>query len=153
MNNSYEKFMRIAIEKAAQSGVDVPVGAVLVYENQIIAAAANTKELSGNPLNHAEKVVIEKGIEKIGDFRGKRVQLYVTLEPCPMCAAAIIYSRIEEVYFGAYDSLYGAFGSVINMEKIMNSKIKIVGGLLEEDSSNLLRDYFRKIRDEKDRKS
>lgn len=146
MNNEY--FMTLAIKEAINSKKDLPIGAILVMDNEIIASASNTKERSSNPLNHAEKIVIEEGLKKLGDFREKNIKLYVTLEPCPMCASAIILSRIKEVYFGAYDLLYGAFGSKINMAQIMNSKIKIQGGILENKCSSILKNYFKQLREE-----
>lgn len=146
MNN--EQFMTLALKEASTSQNDLPIGAVLVCDDRVIAAASNQKERTSNPLNHAEKIVIEEGLKKIGDFRGKNIKLYVTLEPCPMCAAAIILSRINEVYFGAYDLLYGAFGSKINMSQIMNSKIKIQGGILEDECSKILKNYFKQLREE-----
>lgn len=146
MNN--EQFMTLALKEASTSQNDLPIGAVLVCDDRVIAAASNQKERTSNPLNHAEKIVIEEGLKKLGDFRGKNIKLYVTLEPCPMCAAAIILSRINEVYFGAYDLLYGAFGSKINMSQIMNSKIKIQGGILENECSKILTNYFKQLREE-----
>lgn len=146
MNN--EQFMTLALKEASTSQNDLPIGAVLVCDDRVIAAASNQKERTSNPLNHAEKIVIEEGLKKLGDFRGKNIKLYVTLEPCPMCAAAIILSRINEVYFGAYDLLYGAFGSKINMSRIMNSKIKIQGGILENECSKILTNYFKQLREE-----
>ena len=146
MNN--EQFMTLALKEASTSQNDLPIGAVLVCDDRVIAAASNQKERTSNPLNHAEKIVIEEGLKKLGDFRGKNIKLYVTLEPCPMCAAAIILSRINEVYFGAYDLLYGAFGSKINMSQIMNSKIKIQGGILEDECSKILKNYFKQLREE-----
>ena len=101
MNN--EQFMTLALKEASTSQNDLPIGAVLVCDDRVIAAASNQKERTSNPLNHAEKIVIEEGLKKLGDFRVKNIKLYVTLEPCPMCAAAIILRRINEVYFGAYD--------------------------------------------------
>ena len=151
MNN--EQFMTLALKEASTSQNDLPIGAVLVCDGRVIAAASNQKERTSNPLNHAEKIVIEEGLKKIGDFRGKNIKLYVTLEPCPMCAAAIILSRIKEVYFGAYDLLYGAFGSKINMSQIMNSKIKIQGGILEDECSKILKNYFKQLREEEYGKS
>lgn len=151
MNN--EQFMTLALKEASTSQNDLPIGAVLVCDGRVIAAASNQKERTSNPLNHAEKIVIEEGLKKLGDFRGKNIKLYVTLEPCPMCAAAIILSRIKEVYFGAYDLLYGAFGSKINMSQIMNSKIKIQGGILEDECSKILKNYFKQLREEEYGKS
>lgn len=153
MNKSDEYFMNLALKEAADSQSDLPIGAVLVCDNKIIASASNTKERSSNPLNHAEKLVIEEGLKKLGDFRDKKVKIYVTLEPCPMCAAAIALSRIEEVYFGASDLLYGAFGSKIDIRQIMNSKIKVKNGILESECADILKNYFKKIRNKNNAKS
>jgi tRNA(adenine34) deaminase len=146
MNEVDIKFMEAALNEARNSQDDVPVGAVLVYENKIIAKAHNRKEKENDPTSHAEMLVIKEACQKIQNWRLNNTVLYVTLEPCPMCAAAILYSRIPKIVFGAYDSLYGAFGSTINMCEIIKFSPKIIGGILEEDCSNLLKDFFEKQR-------
>jgi len=143
MNNKHKKFMKIAIDKANLSGTDVPVGAVLVIEDVIIAQSSNKREELNKPSAHAEILVIDEAARKLGTWRLNEAKLYVTLEPCPMCAALILQSKIKEVYFGAYDTNYGAFGSKIDMQKIINSKISIKGGIMEEECQKLLLDFFK----------
>jgi len=146
MGNYDIKFMKIALEEAKKSGEDVPVGAVLVYNNEIIAKAGNRKELENDATSHAEIVVIKEASNKFKNWRLNNTVLYVTLEPCPMCAAAILYSRIPKIIFGAYDPLYGAFGSTINMCDLIKFNPEITGGILEENCSNLLKNFFKNQR-------
>jgi len=150
MNNYDIKFMKIALEEAKKAAKDIPVGAVLVYNNEIIARAHNRKELEQDATSHAEILVIKEASQKIENWRLNNTVLYVTLEPCPMCAAAILYSRIPKIVFGAYDSLYGAFGSTINICDLIKFNPEIIGGILEEDCSNLLKDFFKKQRNIKE---
>lgn len=146
MNETDVKFMKIALEEAKNSEKDVPVGAVLVCEEKIISKACNRKELEQDSTNHAEIIVIKEACQKLQSWRLENTILYVTLESCPMCAAAILYSRIPKIVFGAYDSLYGAFGSAINMTDLIKFYPKITGGILEEDCSALLKDFFKNHR-------
>jgi len=146
MNNYDIKFMKTALEEAGKSDKDVPVGAVLVYNDEIIAKAHNRKELEQDATSHAEILVIKEASQKIKNWRLDNTVLYVTLEPCPMCAAAILYSRIPKIFFGAYDSLYGAFGSTMNMRDLIKFNPEIIGGILEEDCSKILKDFFKKQR-------
>ena len=136
------EFMKAAIETAKQSGNDIPVGAVIVKDGQIIAAACNEREKSQRTIAHAEILAIEKANKILNNWRLNDCDLYVTLEPCPMCASAIIQARIKNVYFGSYDLINGAFGSKINM----SDNINIKGGILEEECSDLLKKYFKDIR-------
>lgn len=145
-SKNHEKYLKIAIEEAKKSGKDVPVGAVLVRKNKIIAKAHNTKETDNDPAGHAEMLVIREGAQKFNNWRLEDTVLYVTLEPCPMCASAILYSRVPEIVFGASDQLYGAFGSVVNMCDYIKFKPKIIQGILEEECSGLLRQFFEKVR-------
>ena len=143
MNEINIKFMKAALQEANNSDKDVPVGAVLVFNNEIIAKAHNCKELENDATSHAEIIVIKEASRKIKNWRLNNTVLYITLEPCPMCAAAILYSRIPKIVFGAYDSLYGAFGSAINMCDLIKFNPEIIGGILEEDCSRILKDFFR----------
>ncbi len=143
MNDYDKKYMETAIQEAQKSGEDVPVGAVLVYKNKIIAKAHNRKEKDKEATAHAEILVIKQASKKLGDWRLNNTVLYVTLEPCPMCAAAILYSRIPKIIFGAYDSLYGAFGSTINMCDLIKFNPEIKKGILEEECSNLIKNFFK----------
>jgi tRNA(adenine34) deaminase len=149
MNEIDIKFMQIAMEEAQKSNKDVPVGAVLVCENKIIAKAYNRKELEHDPTSHAEILAIKEASRKLKNWRLNNSVLYVTLEPCPMCAAAILYSRIPKVVFGAYDSLYGAFGSAMNMCELLRFQPEIIGGILEKDCSMVLKAFFENQRKEK----
>ncbi|MEI8388436.1 MAG: nucleoside deaminase [bacterium] len=149
MNDYDIKFMKTALREAKNSDKDVPVGAVLVFNDEIIAKAHNCKEFQNDATLHAEIIVIKEASKKIKNWRLNNTILYVTLEPCPMCAAAILYSRIPKIVFGAYDSLYGAFGSTINMCDLIKFNPEISGGILEEDCSNLLKDFFKNQRNSK----
>jgi len=146
MNKIDTKYMKAALEEAKKAGEDIPVGAVLVYNDEIIAKAHNRKELEQDATSHAEIIVIKEASKKLQNRRLNNTVLYVTLEPCPMCAAAILYGRIPKVVFGAYDSLYGAFGSSINMCDLIKFNPEIIGGILEEDCSRLLKDFFKEQR-------
>lgn len=143
MNTDY---MKITIETAKQSGNDIPVGAVIVKDGKIIAKACNEREKLKKTTAHAEILAIEQANQKLNNWRLNDCDLYVTLEPCPMCASAIIQARIKNVYFGSFDLINGAFGSKINMKEINNSDINIKGGILEEECSALLKEYFKEIR-------
>ena len=139
MNN----FMQIAISEAKDSGSDVPVGAVIIKDGEILAKAHNKKEALNDITAHAEILAIKEAEKKLGNWRLEGAAMYVTLEPCPMCASAIINSRISEVYFGANDNLYGALGGVMDLRKIFNSKLKVKGGIMEEECSELLKNFWR----------
>lgn len=138
----HEKYIKIALETARQAGADVPVGAVLVRDGEIIAKAHNHKEADNDPSAHAEILVLREACQKLGTWRLDNTVLYVTLEPCPMCTAAILYSRVPEIVFGARDALYGAMGSVLNMSDYLNFCPRIIEGVLEEECSGLLKSFF-----------
>lgn len=138
--------MREALKEAeiALSKNEVPVGAIIVLKDTIISRAHNLTEALNDPTAHAEILAIRKASEVIGDWRMDNCEIYVTLEPCPMCAFAIVRARLKRLVFGAYDALYGACGSTINIPiKYGNrSKIEIVGGILKDKSESLLRAFF-----------
>lgn len=149
MNNNIDKhkfYMNLALQEAVKADCDVPVGAVLVVDGKVIASAHNEKELNNDPTAHAEMIVIKKASKILGNWRLENASLYVTLEPCPMCASAILYSRIPNIYFGAYDSLYGAFGSAFDMRNYIKFYPKIVGGIQEEAAKKLIKEFFEKQR-------
>lgn len=146
MKKTDVQFMEIAAEEAENSGKDVPVGALIVCGNEIIAKAHNRKELEKDPTSHAEIIVIKEACKKLQRQRLSDTILYTTLEPCPMCAAAILYARIPKIVFGAYDPLYGAFGSAMNMRELIRFNPEITGGILEEKCSAVLESFFDKIR-------
>ena len=145
-----DHFMGLAIEEAKKSLalVEVPVGAVVVCEGEVVSAAYNTRETDKNAVNHAELLAIAADCKKLGGWRLHKCDLYVTLEPCPMCAGAIINSRIKRVIFGAKDPKSGAFGSVIDLNAYpFNHKPEIICGVREEECASLLSDFFRELRE------
>ena len=137
--------MKRAILEAKKCIKDVPVGAMIILDGEVVAITSNKKEILQDVTAHAEILAIREAQEKLGCFRLNNCEMFVTLEPCPMCASAIINSRISKIYFGAYDNLYGAF-SVLNLNKIANSKINIYGGILENECDIILKTFFEKIR-------
>lgn len=143
------KFMNLALEIAKKSDIDLPIGVVIVKNGEIVATAHNLKEKESNSTLHAELVAINEAHKKLNSKILDGCEIYVTLEPCPMCMWAIINARIEKLYFGAYDFKYGAGGSVLDLKKIANSKIEIKGGILEEECESLIKSYFKGLRDEK----
>lgn len=127
---------------------EVPVGAVIVYNGEIIAKAHNQKEGSGRAIAHAEVLAIEKANKKIGDFRLEDCTMYVTLEPCVMCAGAITSARIKKLVYGATDPRFGACKSLINIFDLkLNHKTLVEGGVLEDKCSALISDFFKKLRE------
>lgn len=138
--------MERAIAIAQKSGMDIPVGAVIVKDGVIISSACNQKEVQNDVTSHAEILAIRKAEQVLGNWRLDGCEMYITLEPCPMCAWAIIQSRIKSVYFGSFDINYGALGSKIDLRKLLNSQLKVYGGIMEDECNNLLEDYFTKIR-------
>jgi tRNA(adenine34) deaminase len=144
--NKHDKYILIALDEAAKSSGDIPIGAVIVKDDKIIAQACNRKELENDPSAHAEILVIREAAKVTGNWRLDNTSIYITLEPCPMCAAAILYSRIPNVYFGAYDSLYGAFGSVMDMRNLIKFKPDVVGGIQEKLCSRILKGFFEQER-------
>lgn len=146
MNN----FIQNAIEIAKDSGADVPVGAVIVKNGEIISTACNEREKNNDISAHAEIIAIRKAEAILGNWRLDECELYVTLEPCPMCAWAILQSRIKSVYFGSYDTQYGAFGSALDLRNIgtgANSKLKVFGGIMEKECDNILESFWQKRRE------
>lgn len=139
-------FMQEAINIAKNSEKDLPIGAVLVKNGEIISKAHNEKELRKDVTAHAEMLVIQAAQEILGTTILSDCELYVTLEPCPMCSWAILNSRISKVFFGAYDTIYGALGSATDLRKFLNSKTEVIGGIKEEECSTLLKNYFKMIR-------
>lgn len=140
------RFMELAIEQAKNSGGDIPVGAVVVLDGQVIAAAHNAKEKNQDATLHAEMLVIKKASSILENWRLSGCELYVTLEPCPMCAWAILQSRIKKVYFGSYDVLYGALGSKMDLRAVSKSGLEVFGGIMEQECDNILNEYFRDLR-------
>lgn len=145
-------FMRYALrlaEKASDSG-EVPVGAVIVRNGEIVGQGRNRRENEKNALYHAEIEAINDACQRLGGWRLWECDMFVTLEPCPMCTGAIINSRIRRVVFGAYDKKAGCCGSVMNMFELpFNHKPEVIGGFMEEECSSALSEFFIKLRNTK----
>ena len=137
----------IEAKKAAELG-EVPVGAVIVSGGNILSRAHNLREIKNNALAHAETLAIDEACRKLGTWRLNNCELYVTLEPCPMCAGAIINSRIKALYFGAYDLKGGACGSVIDLFKkgSFNHSPVVYAGIMEDTCEEVLKGFFKKLR-------
>jgi len=151
-NMDAEYFMREAIELAREAAAEgeVPVGAVVVKDDEIVGRGRNKREGAKNALAHAELAAINDACETLHGWRLWQCDLYVTLEPCPMCAGAIINSRIKTVYFGAHDEKAGCFGSVTDFNGLdFNHKPEIIGGVLEDECGRLLSDFFKTLRSKK----
>ena len=149
INNSDEHFMREALKEAerARRRDEVPVGAVVVREGRVTARAHNLREHKKDPSAHAEFIAMTRAARRLKGWRLVGCTLYVTLEPCPMCAGLIINSRIPRVVFGAYDKKAGALGSVYDLnEGRLNHRCELTGGVLEEECSDILKYYFREKR-------
>ena len=143
------KFMKHAIAraKAAARAGEVPIGAVLVKDGKILSTGRNMRENKRNALLHAEIVAIDRACKKLGAWRLEGCTLYVTMEPCPMCAGAIINSRVARVVFGCYDRKAGVFGSVLDLRDYrFNHYYEVTGGVLEEECAGLLSDFFATLR-------
>ena len=143
-----KKIMDIAINEARKVKNDIPVCAVIAKDDKIISIKVNEKEKNNLCTSHAEILAINEANLKLKNWRLDDCDIYVTLEPCPMCAWAIISSRIKNLYFGSYDSLYGGFSTPINLKKIANSKLNVRGGIMEEECDDILKKYFKELRNE-----
>lgn len=144
-----KKFMLEAINQAkiaAEMG-EVPVGAVIVKDGEIIAVGRNEREAKQNALSHAEIEAINNACKKLNSWRLDGCEMYVTLEPCPMCAGAIINSRIKTLIFGAYDSKMGSIDSVVNLcDYPYNHKVEVYGGICEDECLDVLKNFFKDLR-------
>lgn len=145
-----EQFMLEAIEEAkkARELREVPIGAVIVHDGEIIARGYNVRETTQETLSHAELIAMEKANAQIGSWRLEDCTLYVTLEPCPMCAGAIVQSRVKRVVFGASDPKAGACGTLMNLldDSRLNHQVASTGGVLGEVCSHMLKDFFKELR-------
>jgi tRNA(adenine34) deaminase len=141
-----EYFMRLALREAERSieHDDVPVGCVIAHDGELIAAAPNERELRQDPTAHCEVLALREAARRLGSWRLSGAVLYVTLEPCAMCAGAIVLARVPRVVYGATDPKAGAAGSVIDVlsEPRFNHRPDVAGGLLAEESADLLRRFF-----------
>jgi tRNA(adenine34) deaminase len=151
----YKDYMEEAIKEAEKAFAlnEVPIGCIIVYKNQIIGRACNMRNTKKSTLAHAEILAIEEATKYIGDWRLEECHMYITLEPCPMCAGAIVQARIPKVILGAKNLKSGSAGSIINIldENKFNHQVELIEGVLEEKCSSLLKEFFRKLR--KERKS
>lgn len=148
-----EKFMKAALKEAqkAYEKEEVPIGVVIVKDDKIIAKAHNLKEIKKDTTEHAEIRAIKKASKKLNSWRLLDCEMYTTLEPCPMCAGAIIQSRIKKVYIGAMDEKTGAAGSVLNLFKDykFNHNVELENGILEDQCKKILKDFFKMLRKNK----
>lgn len=137
----------LAMAKEAYDDNEVPVGAVIVRDGEIISQGRNRREKEKNALLHAEIDAINNACKALGGWRLWNCELYVTLEPCPMCGWAILQSRIKSVYFGSYDTNYGAFSSKIDLRTLIpGTKLNVYGGIMELECDMFLDEFFKKIR-------
>ena len=150
-----EKYMRQAMKQAikAYELEEVPIGCIIVYEGKIIARAYNRRNTDKNALAHAEIEAIRKASKKMGDWRLEGCTMYVTLEPCQMCAGAIVQSRMTNVVIGSMNKKAGCAGSVLNILEMpeFNHQVKVTRGVLENECGSMLSDFFRELRERKKR--
>jgi len=146
----HNDWMRLALRQAqmAFEQGEVPIGAVIVHNNQVIAGAYNEKEQRKDPTAHAEVLAIQRASEVLGSWRLTDAIMYVTLEPCPMCAGAIVQSRLKRIVYGCADLKGGATGSVMNVldYTLWNHRVDVVAGVLEEECSEILKLFFKRLR-------
>lgn len=151
------KFMKEALREAEEAFDlgEVPIGAVIVKDDEIIARGHNLTETTKDPTAHAEMIAIREAAEKLGGWRLPGCSLYVTIEPCSMCAGAMVWSRIEKLYIGAMDSKAGACGSVFNIveEDKLNHRIDVERGIMAEECSAIMKKFFVQLRKKKNNKS
>ncbi len=151
--NQDEFYMRKAIDEAKKAGEagEVPIGAIIVLNNEIIASGYNLRETEQNSLAHAEVLAINEACKKLGTWRLEEAELFVTLEPCPMCAGAIMLSRVKRVVYGAADPKGGCAGTFMNIlqDERFNHQSEVVTGVLQEECGALLTQFFRKLRERK----
>lgn len=152
MTNDDIFFMSIALEeakKAAATG-EVPVGAVIVKDHQIIAKGYNTRLASGHVFDHAEMKVIDEACHILNDWRLEDCTLYVTVEPCAMCAGTMIQARLSRLVYGALEPKFGSHQSIINLFSYdFNHKVEVLGGVLAQEASQLMKDFFKELRKQK----
>lgn len=152
-----EYFMKEALKEAkiALEKEEVPVGAIIVKDGEIIARAHNLKETEKKSIYHAEILAIQKACEKLDSWRLNECEMYITLEPCPMCAGAIINSRIKKIYIGATDDIMGACGTALNLLENykFNHIVQVQKYILKEECQNILEQFFNNIRERNKRKN
>ena len=152
-----EKYMKEAIKQAKKAYAigDVPIGCVIVYEDKIIARGYNKRNKNRTTLAHAELLAMEKASKKIGDWRLEGCTMYVTLEPCQMCAGALVQARISRVVVGSMNPKAGSAGSVLNLLQMdeFNHQVELETGVLEEECSQMLSNFFKELREKKKKKN
>jgi tRNA(adenine34) deaminase len=151
----HEDYMLLAVEEAkkAEALEEVPIGAVVIFEGQVIGRGYNLRETNQDPLAHAEMSAIHEAAKHLGSWRLEGCTLYVTLEPCPMCAGAILQSRIPTLVYGTTDPKAGCVGSLYNLlqDNRFNHQTEIIRGVRQTECSQMLRNFFSKLRDRKKR--
>lgn len=149
-------YMRLAIAEAkkAEAAGEVPIGAIIVLQDEVIAAAHNLRETTQNAVTHAELMAIQEACSKVGSWRLEDMTLYVTLEPCPMCAGGILQSRIPRVVYGARDPKAGAVDSLYRLlnDSRLNHECQVTEGVLADECGMLLTDFFRQLREKRKQK-
>lgn len=154
--DNHETYMKEAIAEAkkAEAIGEVPIGAVIVLDDKIIAQAHNLRESNQSSIAHAEILAIDEACKSLGTWRLEGATLYVTLEPCPMCAGASMLSRVEKVVYGASDPKGGCAGTFMNLlqDNRFNHQSEVISGVLEEECGQLLSNFFRRLREEKKKK-
>ena len=152
-NNDDERYMAEAIRQARKAAAidEVPIGCVIVHDNKIIARGYNRRNCDASTLAHAEIMAIRKASKKLGDWRLEECTMYVTLEPCPMCAGAIVQARIPKVVIGAMNPKAGCAGSILDMFQVkqFNHQVESEKGVLEEECRNLMKNFFKELRKKK----
>lgn|SRR5690625_2308124 len=147
------KFMKLALKEAkkAKEIGEVPIGAVIVQNDQVISTGYNIRETTETTLSHAELIAIDRANKQLGSWRLDDCTLYVTLEPCAMCAGAIIQARIMRVVFGAFDPKAGCAGTLMNLldEDRFNHQVEVTSGILEEECANIIKQFFKELRENK----
>ena len=148
-----ERFMREAIRQARKAGalMEVPIGCVIVYEGKIIARGYNRRNTDKNTISHAELNAIRKASKKLGDWRLEGCTMYITLEPCQMCAGAIVQARVSRVVIGSMNPKAGCAGSILNLLEMeqFNHQVELTTGVLEEECSQMMKTFFKELREKR----
>ena len=151
--DKHNRYMKEAIRQAKKAYAlnEVPIGCVIVYEDKIIARGYNRRNTDHNTLSHAELIAIRKASKKLGDWRLEGCTMYITLEPCQMCAGAIVQARVSEVVIGSMNAKAGCAGSVLNLldMKEFNHQVNVTYGVLETECSTMLSEFFKNLREQK----
>lgn len=150
-----EKYMKEALRQAKKAAAmgEVPIGCVIVHQEKIIARGYNKRNSQRTTLGHAELLAIQKASKKLGDWRLEDCTMYITLEPCPMCAGAIVQARIPQVVIGAMNPKAGCAGSILNLFRVdrFNHQVEAITGVLEEECQMVMKDFFRQLRKQKNK--